>query len=135
MSLKSILILPLMIVIWATQTGAGCATTYTTPGGPADLSAVGAPMSGPSDSQRERGIRGDGISEAFEAQPLARFPAGVAVARVQESGYRSYASDSYGGGRYSVVTVREQEIESQEKLEAIKALPEWRESPQSIVCC
>ena len=52
------------------------------------------------------------IAERMKREPQAQFPAHIAVARVQEPGYRSYRCDSYGEGRYSVVTTRDVEKES-----------------------
>lgn len=61
------------------------------------------------------------IQELLERQPAAPFPARVAVVRVQGPGYTSYSSQSYGQGRYSVVTTRD--VERDEHFERIAALP------------
>ena len=73
----------------------GCAT-YTTPAGGVNIPSLG---------------DGD-IAELMAVEPAARFPARIAVARVQSSGYSSRTNDSYGVGRYSVVTTRDIEDES-----------------------
>jgi hypothetical protein len=82
----------------------GCGThSYVTPG-------RGVPMSlfcGPPtvrDSLTDPGVR-----EVLVKQPLAMFPATMAVARVQESGYRNRCVGSWGSGTYSVVTGRDVE--------------------------
>lgn len=72
----------------------GCAS-YTTPGGSVELSA----------------LADDSINELMSKKPAALFPANIAVARVQAPKYQSYRIDSFGTGRYSVVTAREVETE------------------------
>ena len=47
------------------------------------------------------------IAARMKRQPQSLFPARVAVVRVQEPGYRSYRCESYGDGRFSVVTTRD----------------------------
>ena len=69
---------------------AGCAS-YTTPGAGVSLA----------------GISEGAIEEAFRREPAASFPARVAVARVQASGYVSASNAGYGQGAFSVVTVRD----------------------------
>lgn len=87
----------------------GCAA-YVTPGAKADLQAF-APAS---------------IQEGFAAKPTSPFPATIAFVRVQGATYSNYRlaqyGGVYGGGRYSVVTTREVEEESQ--LERISKLPQ-----------
>ncbi len=84
---------------------AGCAS-YTTPGGSVQLSNL---------SEAD-------INELLSKQPAAQFPVNLSVARVQASGYRSLQNDSYGSGRYSVVTTRD--VESENDFESIAKLPE-----------
>src|SRR5216110_451319 len=77
----------------------GCAT-YIPPSGRANLSAISS----------------SAMKESFAAQPAAVFPAGIAAVRVQAPRYRSYYTDReggvYGDGRYSVITVKEVEEDS-----------------------
>lgn len=87
----------------------GCAH-YAAPGGPAELSALGTDRL-ERQRQQDQQTEGDGIVEAFAREPLADFPANIAVARVQAPGYRSYNTTGYGSGAYSVVTVRDLEFE------------------------
>jgi len=65
------------------------------------------------------------MKESFAAQPAAGFPAGIAAVRVQAPHYRSYYTDReggvYGGGRYSVITVKE--VEEETDLERLTKLP------------
>jgi len=86
--MKTLLILMVLII-------SGCAS-YTTPGGPAQLSTL-------SDKS---------INELMSSQPAANFPANIAVVRIQSSGYQSHNTRSYGHGRYSVVSVRDAETDS-----------------------
>jgi hypothetical protein len=82
----------------------GCSTAYTTPGG-------GVQMNELADSS---------INELMSKQPAADFPANIVVARVQASGYSSYRQDSFGHGRYSVITTRE--VETEEDFKALSQL-------------
>ena len=86
----------------------GCAT-YIPPAGRADLKAISSPT----------------MQESFAARPAARFPAGIAAVRVQASRYHSYFTEReggvYGEGRYSVITVRE--VEEDSDFERLAKLP------------
>lgn len=68
----------------------GCAS-YTTPGGPVDLT----------------GIQSADIRELMSREAAATFPASVSFARVQSEGYESLTAETYGNGKYVVVTNRE----------------------------
>lgn len=87
----------------------GCAS-YIAPGAKADLQAF-APAP---------------IQEGFAAKATAPFPASIAFIRVQAANYTNYrlqqAGGAYGSGRYSVITTREVEDESQ--IERITRLPQ-----------
>lgn len=74
----------------------GCATTYRTPAGGVDIPAI-------TDAD---------IEELLKIEPAAPFPARIAVARVQASGYISWTTQGYGEGRYSVVTTRDIETDA-----------------------
>jgi hypothetical protein len=81
---------------------AGCAGSYVTPGGPVHLEDAGA-------------------SDSMPRQPSPHFPANIAVVRVQAPQYRSYSSDSYGKGRFSIVT--SQELLTEAELQALAKWP------------
>lgn len=81
----------------------GCAS-YLTPGSKADLSV----------------FTDERVKQAFVGKPTVNFPANIVLARVQGSGYRNYSIDSFGTGRYSVVTVRE--IEREEDIARVGRL-------------
>lgn len=87
----------------------GC-STYIPPSGRADLSAISSST----------------MQESFAAKPAAAFPANIAAVRVQAPRYRNYFTDReggvYGEGRYSVITVKE--VEDQTDLERISKLPD-----------
>lgn len=78
-----------------------CAT-YTTPGRPADMGVFTNPK----------------VKKAYVARPAIRFPANVAVIRVQDNRYASHQNHA---GAYSVVTKRD--IEKPEDMEALQKLP------------
>jgi hypothetical protein len=80
----------LVVAVTAGLLLSGCAS-YVTPGGPASLELVD---------------RAD-IADTLARQPAARFPARIAIVRVQAPDYSSYSSDGYGNGAYSVVSTRE----------------------------
>ena len=68
----------------------GC-VSYTTPGGPADLT----------------GIQSADIRELMSRKAAATFPATLSFARVQSPGYQSLTAETYGNGQFVVVTNRE----------------------------
>jgi hypothetical protein len=68
-----------------------------------------------------RAIDDYGIRERFETKPAAVFPAHLVVVRVQEPGYRSYGTRSYGSGNYSIVTTRD--VEKDEQFNMLSSLP------------
>lgn len=84
----------------------GC-QSYTTPGGPVQLDS----FTTPDEDIRERLLR----------QPTAQFPARIAIIRVQGPNYRSYSSESYGAGNFSVVTTRD--VETDADFERLARLP------------
>ena len=84
----------------------GCASYYTTPGGSVHIS----------------NLADAGINELMSKEPAASFPANISVARIQASGYQSQRVESFGSGRYSVVTTRE--VESEQDFERLAKLPE-----------
>jgi hypothetical protein len=61
------------------------------------------------------------VKKAFVARPAIKFPANLAVARIQESGYRSESAQGVGSGAYSVVTTRD--IETEKDIDTIFKLP------------
>jgi hypothetical protein len=84
---------------------AGC-TNYLTPGGVkvGNLSAAD----------------GD-IEAALKREPASPFPARIAIARVQVTGYSARGNSCYGRGQYCVVTTRD--IETEADFERIQRLP------------
>lgn len=88
----------------------GCATSYITPGGKADLQSF-APTS---------------VQAGFDAKPTNPFPASIAAVRVQSPTYTNFFlqqnGGQYGGGRYSVIMTRE--VEDQSQFDRISALPQ-----------
>lgn len=82
----------------------GCAT-YRTPGGAAMLAELTAPDAG----------------GATERRPVAGFPARIALARVQATGYEQTNPACHGTGRYCVVTVRN--VESGRDIQRLQQLP------------
>ncbi len=105
---------------------AGCAS-YTTPGGSVPLVELAEPDVGRSATADASGgvapaqAGGTAINEFLKIQPTARFPARIAVARVQAPGYASQSNSGFGTGRYSVVTTRD--VESDESFARMEAMP------------
>jgi len=96
----------------------GCAR-YTVPGGAADFAAMGVTP------EERRNFTDPTIQFELDKKPLAGFPTGIAVARIQGSGYRSYSyGHAYGRGKYSVLTTRD--VETQAHFEQIAGLPQVR---------
>ena len=78
---------------------------YVTPGRRADLSTFTNPK----------------VKKAFVARPEIKFPANIALVRIQGSDYRSESATGVGSGAYTVVTTRE--IETEGDFDAISKLP------------
>ncbi|MEW8027661.1 MAG: hypothetical protein AB2794_14800 [Candidatus Thiodiazotropha endolucinida] len=94
------------IVILITFMALGGCASYTTPGGGVQLSHL-------ADAD---------INDLMSKEPAASFPANISVARVQAPGYQSYKVNSFGTGRYSVVTTRE--VESEVDFKKLSELPQ-----------
>lgn len=84
---------------------AGCAT-YTTPGGPAEISMFADPD----------------VRQVLQRKPAAQFPANLAVVRVQEPGYKHHDYYSYGRGKFSAALASD--IETDDHLRRVQALPQ-----------
>jgi hypothetical protein len=82
----------------------GCAS-YVTPGAAVRLQDIDRPD----------------IAAAAARKASPNFPARLAVARVQAPEYRSYSSESYGIGRFSVLTT--QELLAEEHMRSIQSWP------------
>lgn len=100
----------LLVVAMALVIFSGCKSTYITPTGKANLSAISSPL----------------MRESFSTKPAASFPAGIAAVRVQDNRYRNYHLDREGGvfgkGRYSVVLVKE--VEDDADFQRLRAMPQ-----------
>ena len=95
----------------------GCAA-YHAPGGPADLATLGVtPETQAANTPAD-------IAAQFNKQPLARFPANVAVVRIQAAGYASHTAQGFGGGAYSVILTRD--VEPTDSVQRLAKLPEIR---------
>ena len=86
---------------------AGCAT-YTTPG-------AGVAIENLSKADPD-------IADLLKVEPAAPFPARIALARVQASGYRSGSAGCHGSGAYCVVTARD--VEPEASYEKLSSLPQ-----------
>ncbi len=87
--MKSIKLLLLSGLIYLS----GCATNYTTPGGSVNFTEL-------ADTD---------IAQLLNTKAAISFPANIAIARIQSPNYRSYGTQTFGTGRYSLVTTREVE--------------------------
>ncbi len=93
----------------------GACSTYRTPGKPADFHALG--ITG----QEAADLTDSGISRKMSRKPAAGFPASVAAVRVQGPGYKSYTSEGYGSGQFTVITNRD--VETDEQFDRLSKLP------------
>ncbi len=95
---------------------AGCGVNYTTPGPAANFSEMDEQLYANPASQNNGGkivrIEDYQIRKQFESKPAANFPANVVAVRVQGNRYSAYNCDSYGKGKYSIITARTVEQES-----------------------
>lgn len=92
----------------------GCAS-YTTPGRGADLAQVGAT------EQARKSLTDPSLREMLEKKPLATFPTGIAIARIQAPQYSSPTTSGWGTGQYSVVLTRD--VEKDEHFARFAKLP------------
>jgi hypothetical protein len=100
---------------------ASCAS-YAVPGRPADLSIF--MKDGELDPVRqtdERPVGALGLEELLARRPMAAFPSGVAVARIQAPGYGEHgAAHTAGLGSFTIVTSRTaEEVAAFERLSAL----------------
>jgi len=87
--------------------GSGCAS-YVTPGGGVELTQL---TSSPDAN----------INELMSIEPGASFPVSIAIVRAQASGYKNYRNESFGEGRFSVVTSHD--VERDADYKRIASLP------------
>lgn len=85
---------------------AGC-STYQTPGSGVSIGNI---------SKEDKDIE-----SLMKSEPAASFPARLAIARIQASGYYSRSAQCFGEGSYCVVTTRD--IETEQDIERIRHLP------------
>lgn len=109
-------LIPTLGILLASSLLTACGSNYLVPGGPANMATFGAPSAESRDSQTDPRVQ-----LAMNKQPLASFPAALAIAHVQSSGYSCWNGSSYGTGKYSVITARE--VEQEKDLERITKLP------------
>ena len=93
-------LLPTVVLSVATIFLSSCGS-YVTPGRQADLSTFTDPK----------------VKKAFVARPAIKFPANLAVVRIQDTGYRSESVQGVGTGAYSVVTTRD--IETDQDIDTL----------------
>lgn len=91
----------------------GCAQ-YAAPGRGVNLESVAAGLT--KEQQTDSSVQ-----SALDRKPLASFPTGIAVARIQAPYYRSLTAEGWGHGNYSIVTTRD--IEKPEQVERLAKLP------------
>jgi len=106
-------------LIWLTAAAAcgcaGSASFSTVPPKAIDLNDLSA-------KNDDRRMRTDpGVQAKLDRKPLAKFPATLAIVRVQSSGWRNTTSQGWGEGNYSVVFARD--VERQEHFDRIAKLP------------
>jgi hypothetical protein len=102
----------------------GCGSSYVTPGRGAELERMASADAAETLRARQPAKPTDPIDASFERRPLAKFPASVAVVRLQAPGYSSYTAQSWGSGAYSVVTTRD--VEKDEQMDRLAKLPQLR---------
>ena len=96
----------------------GCAS-YAAPGRAADMTAMGI-------RHDLREVSTDPtVRDEFNRKPLASFPASIAFVRVQAPQYRSSTAESWGHGRYSIITTRD--VEKDEHIQRLAQMPMVRQ--------
>ncbi len=98
----------------------GC-SSYTVPGRGASIdlmSASGSATSSLTPGNDPSAQSSGGDIEITRRRATASFPAHIVVVRIQEPGYKSMTNEGVGGGRYSVIAVRD--IENRRGLRAFE---------------
>jgi hypothetical protein len=91
---------------------AGCAASYAVPGSGVQMAEIGV-------STKDNGD--PGIAQSMARRPMARFPTGLAAVRIQSTGYHSETAQTFGTGKFCVVTTRD--VEKDEQIEQLMKLP------------
>lgn len=100
-----------LVAMLALAAAGGCGSTYTAPLPGADLAVMGVAQQ--QALKHDRAMGSDpSIGATLNKKPLASFPAAIAVARVQASGYATRTTEGFGRGAYSVVTQRDVETDA-----------------------
>lgn len=61
------------------------------------------------------------IAASMAKQPMAKFPTGIAAVRIQAVGYHSETTQTFGTGKFCVVTTRD--VEKDAQMEQLTKLP------------
>ncbi len=112
----------LCVIVLGSLAITGC-TKYVTPGAGASFRDIGVDVPSPAaqaQDERRASQTDFSVQERLERKPLARFPAAIAIARVQSAGYSSFTERSHGFGAYSVVTTRT--VEKDEHVRRLSGL-------------
>jgi hypothetical protein len=98
-----------LLIAFLSITTLGCAA-YRTPGRGANL-----------DVFERKSLTDRGLVQVMQSKPLAVFPAGIAMVRLQSPGYISQTTRGIGQGKYCVIVTRD--IEKDEHFKRITELP------------
>jgi len=99
------------ICVFVVAMGGGCAS-YSVPGQGVAMEAIGVSAKGDGDPA---------IAQSMAKQPMAKFPTGIAAVRIQSAGYHSDTVQTFGTGRFCVVTTRD--VEKDEQIEQLMKMP------------
>ncbi len=106
---------PLAAGLLASAILAGGCTQYRVPGAAADFAALGITR------EEQAAITDAPIRDEFAKRPAANFPAVIAAAHVQGLGYERFNDNAWATSGYTVIGVREAELETD--TERLAALP------------
>ena len=110
-TLSRLLLLPVILAL------ASACQSYTVPGTAADMRNLGL------SPDVKRALTDPSIRAAADKRPLVSFPAAIAVAHIQgaDYGHGRFAPCTYGGGNYSLITIRD--VETEDDFIALNKLP------------
>ncbi len=102
----------LCVCMFGLTIAGGCAASYAVPGSGVPMADIGVLTKDQGDPA---------IAQSMARQPMAKFPTGIAAVRIQSAGYRSDTVQTFGTGKFCVITTRD--VEKDEQFDQLMKMP------------